>query len=189
MSVATNGLAVWACLAVLTGCTARQEYHRVEQAPKGIQIDDLASARSGTPHRSRISNRYPAPYEQVWQAALAVVPKLEQLGELPVSKSDKATGRIEVRETHRTDQGEPQRSAEELAFRGWKDDFLIEIQALSADETQITVRRTVLGIPGFRACRGHRGCLHPRRGYEPEESNGEIEEWFLTQVENELGRR
>jgi hypothetical protein len=152
-----------------------------------MQTKELASATSTKSHRSRVSIRYPASYETVWDATVRVVPKLEQLGELPVSKYDKTHGRIEVRETHTTPQDGPQSGVEDLSFKGWKDDFVIEVRRVSETETKVTVLRTVLGIPGFRACRGgHQGCVRPRRGYEPEESNGEIEYWVLTQIEDEL---
>lgn len=172
----------------LIGCTASHDVHRVEQPPSGMQIKELASATATQSHRSRVSTSYPASYDLVWDAALRVVPKLEKLGELPVSKYDKPHGRIEVRETHTTPQDGPQTSAEDLSFKGWKDDFLIEVRRVSDAETKVTVHRTVLGIPGFRACRGHRGCIRPRRAYEPEESNGEIEDWVLTQIQDELKR-
>ena len=181
------GLAAWwAWWVLLIGCSSSEEFRRVEQAPAGMQINELGSATATQLRRSRVSNRYAASYEAVWDAAGRVVPKLEQLGELPVTRYDKPQGRIEVRETHTMRQDGPESTVEDLAFRGWKDDFVIEIRRVSDTVTKVTVHRTVLGIPGFRACRAHRGCVRPRRAYEPEESNGEIEEWFLTQVEEEL---
>ena len=174
---------------MLIGCGTGQEFHRVEQPPAGMQTKELASATSTQSHRSKVATRYAASYDQVWDAAVRAVPKLEQLGELPLSKYDKAHGRIEVRETHTTPQEGPQTSAEDLSFKGWKDDFVIEVRRVSDTETKVIVHRTVLGIPGFRACRGHRGRIRPRRAYEPEVSNGEIEDWFLTQIQDELAKR
>ena len=159
----------------------------MEQVPEGMQINELASASARQLHRSRVSDRFAAPYEVVWDAVVRVVPKLEQLGEMPLSTYDKRHGRIEVRETHTSRQDDSDATAEDRAFRGWKDDFVIEVSRVSDMDTKITVHRTVLGLPGFRACRFHRICT--RRNYEPEVSNGRIENWFLTQVEDELKKR
>lgn len=176
---------LWSLL--LVGCASSEDFRRVEQPPEGIQISELASATSTRLHRSQVSGRFEAPVAVVWDAAVRVVPKLERLGELPRSTYDRRKGRIEVRETHSTRQDAPEAAAEDMAFRGWKDDFVIEVKQASDTETTVTVHRTVLGIPGFRACRFHQLCN--RRGYEPEVSNGQIEDWFLTQVEDELKKR
>ncbi len=117
----------------------------METPPEGMQVTEFASTTAPHSHRSSISNRYDAPYDAVWDSVVRVVPELEKLGEMPVSRFDKPQGRVEVRETHVTREG-PQSSMEDLSFKGWKDDFVIQVRRLSDTETKVTVHRIVRGL-------------------------------------------
>ena len=75
---------------------------------------------------------------------------------------------------------------DELRLRGWIDEFRFQVTALSADRTKVTVARTVRGIPGFWICPYTLAACG--KGYEPEVSNGKLEDWILTQIEDDLAR-
>jgi hypothetical protein len=70
---------------------------------------------------------------------------------------------------------------------GWKDEFLIQVIAISERRTTVTVSRTVLALPRFRFCI-YVAAMCERGTYEPEVSNGRIENWVLTQITDELER-
>ena len=178
------GLLVTGCLLSLSGaCSSQPEFERVEEYPEGIQVDSAASAWSNKLHSSNVSDRYPAGYEKVWAATKRVAQHFENLHGKPVMRIDEKQGRIELRDTHRVDRSK-EYNPDALRIQGWKDEFLIKVEALDPNRTKVTVSRTVVGIPAFRICEDvlvSCGAL-----YEPEVSNTRIEDWILTKIEDDL---
>ena len=172
-------------LGSLAGCGGDQ-FERVEQRPEGIQIDDVASGWASQSHTSHVSDRYNAPYATVWAATLRVAQRVEQLGVKPALRLDPARGEIAVRESRLMNQAETDYDPDELRLRGWIDEFRFQVTALSADQTKVTVARTVRGIPSFRICPYTLAACD--KGYEPEVSNGKLEDWILTQIEDDLAQ-
>ncbi len=96
---------------------------------------------------------------------------------------DEQNGSIELRDTHRVDKTKEYNPDAER-IQGWKDEFLIKVEALDTNRTMVTVSRKVVGIPTFRLCGDDLvqcGAL-----YEPEVSNAQIEDWILTKIEDDL---
>jgi hypothetical protein len=75
---------------------------------------------------------------------------------------------------------------DDLRLRGWIDEFVFQVTALSANRTKVTVARTVRGIAAFRLCPYTLAAC--TKGYEPEVSNGKIEDWILTRIEDDLAQ-
>jgi len=171
-------------LAAASGC-ASEEFHRVETLPEGIQINDVASGMAKTSHTSHVSDRYDAPYADVWAATLRVANRLKHQGVKPVMLVDQARGEIKLRETHiiSNEEFDP----DELRLRGWVDEFQFQVTALQDGRSKVMVARTVQGIPAFRVC----GFVIDAcdSGLEPEVSNGHMEDWILTQIEDDLARK
>ena len=172
-------------LGTQAGC-AGDQFERVEQRPEGIQINDVASGWATRSYASQVSDRYDAPYAVVWTATLVVAKRVEQLGVKPAMRLDPAQGEIAVRESRLMNPAETDYDPDELRLRGWIDEFRFQVTALSADQTKVTVARTVRGIPGFRICPYTLAACG--KGYEPEVSNGKLEDWILTQIEDDLAR-
>lgn len=181
------GIAAWIFLSLgpLAGCAA-DHFERVEEQPVGIEISDVASGMATRSYASHVSDRYNAPYATVWAAALRVARRVELMGSKPVLRVDPARGEIAIRENRvvRPDGGDY--DPDDLRLRGWIDEFLFQVTALSADRTKVTVARTVRGITAFRLCPYTLAACSS--GYEPEVSNGKIEDWILTQIEDDLGQ-
>jgi hypothetical protein len=176
---------VLVALACAAGC-AGEGFKRVEEQPVGIEINEVASGRASKSYASHVSDRYDAPYEAVWAAATRVARRVEQMGVRPVLRLDSTRGEIVVRENRVTRQDGSDYDPDDLRLEGWIDEFLFQVTALSADRTKVTVARTVRGIPRFRICPYTLAAC--ARGYEPEVSNGMIEDWILTQIEDDLAR-
>jgi len=172
-------------LGTRTGC-AGDQFERVEQRPEGIQINDVASGWATRSYASEVSDRYDAPYAVVWDATLRMARRVENLGVKPALRLDPARGEIAVRESRLMNPAETDYEPDELRLRGWIDEFRFQVTALSADQTKVTVARTVRGIPSFRICPYTLAACG--KGYEPEVSNGKLEDWILTQIEDDLGQ-
>ena len=69
-------------------------------------------------------------------------------------------------------------------IEGWKDEFLIKVEALDSNRTKVTVSRKVVGIPSFRLCGDD--LVQCGSLYEPEVYNAKIEDWILTKIEDDL---
>lgn len=178
------GMLIIGCIFGLSGaCSGQQEFKHVEEYPEGIQIDPTKSALASKLETTTVSDRYPAGYDEVWAATKRVAQHFEKLHGRPVMRVDEENGQIELRDTHRVDRtGGYNPDAERI--EGWKDEFLIKVEALDSNRTKVTVSRKVVGIPSFRLCGDDLvqcGAL-----YEPEVSNAEIEDWILTKIEDDL---
>lgn len=173
-------------LSCLGGC-AGDQFERVEERPEGIQIDDVASGWASRSHASQVTDRYDAPYAAVWASTLRVAKQVEAMGVKPAVLVDPARGQIQVRESRVINQEDTDYDPDELRLRAWIDEFRFQVTALSDDRTKVTVSRTVRGIPGFRICAFVVAACGG--GYEPEVSNGRIEDWILTQIDDDLPQR
>jgi len=178
------GILVCVCVLGLSGaCSSQPEFERVEEYPEGIQIDSMASALSNKLHTTNVSDRYAAGYDEVWAATKRVAHHFEKLHGKPVMRIEEKDGTIELRDTHRVDKTKGYNPDAER-IEGWKDEFLIKVEALNSTRTKVTVSRKVVGIPSFRLCGDDLvqcGAL-----YEPEVSNVKIEDWILTKIEDDL---
>lgn len=178
------GILVCVCVLGLSGaCSSQPEFERVEEYPEGIQVDSVASALSNKLHTTNVSDRYAAGYDEVWAATKRVAHHFEKLHGKPVMRIEEKDGTIELRQTHRMDKTKGYNPDAER-IEGWKDEFLIKVEALNSTRTKVTVSRKVVGIPSFRLCGDDLvqcGAL-----YEPEVSNAKIEDWILTKIEDDL---
>ena len=171
-------------LGLLGSCSSDREFERVEKYPEGMQIDSTASAFSSDKlHTTRVSDRYPAGYNEVWAATKRVARHFEKLYGEQVVKIDEKDGRIEMRGKHRVNKTKEYNPDAER-IEGWKDEFLIKVVALDPTRTKVTVSRTVVGIPSFRICPDD--LVQCGGLYEPEVSNAKIEDWILTKIEDDL---
>lgn len=173
----------------LTACVTDPSFERVEAFPKGPQVNQAASAFSGGVHTSHISDRYAAPYEVVWDAAKRVIERVEQTGIRPTATFDHEKGVILLTEDHREDEAKTMDNPDTLRIKGWMDEFRIEVITLSSTQTKVIVSRKVLGIPIDRLCLNSPSVCRARTNYEPEVSNGRIEDWILTQIEDDVAKR
>lgn len=167
------------------GC-ASESFHRVEALPEGIQINSVASGFANKSHTSHVSDRYAAPYADVWAATLRVANRVKHQGIKPVMVVDQARGEIKLRETHEMRNTDQEYDPDELRLRGWVDEFQFQVIALDAGRTKVMVARTVRGIPAFQVCGFVIAAC--QSGLEPEVSNGHMEDWILTQIEDDLAR-
>ena len=177
-------LVLFACLLGLLGaCSSQPEFERVEEYPEGMQVDQAKSAFANKLQTTTVSDQYPAGYDEVWAATKRVAHHFEKLHGKPVIRIDEKNGSIELRDTHRVDKSKGYNPDAER-IQGWKDEFLIKVEALDSNRTKVTVSRKVVGIPTFRLCGDDLvqcGAL-----YEPEVSNAKIEDWILTKIEDDV---
>ena len=176
----------WAlgCVVVLTGaCSNPPEYERVEGFPEGMQVDTTQSALADNLEPTKISKQFPAELRIVWDVTKKVARGFkEREGELTLEIDEKQRS-IHLSGTHRADETKGY-SADVVRIRGWKDQFHITVEALDRSRTNVTVSRTVVGIPYFRLCR--EALVDCGSFYEPEVSNAKIEQWILSEVDKNL---
>lgn len=191
-----------AALAVLVGlilplaCSNTIRFERVETFPSGIQIDTFASAWVNDVHPSSVNVLFDARYADAWQAAKLVAGRLERKVEKADTVVDEEAGRIRITDDNEILQEVASDAGHEGNLRrpgasrltGWKDEFLIEVKAVSEGRTTVTVSRAVVALPRFRFC-FYVAAMCKRGTYEAEVSNGQIENWVLTQITDELARR
>ena len=180
-------------LTLTAGCSPTLRFERVEHFPPGIQIDTYASAWTNRLRPSEVSEQFDARYEDVWQAAKEAARRLGQRVEKAELIIDGAAGKIQildeqhVPENTAADTGTPGtlRRPKGSKLSGWRDEFLILVSSLSERRTKVTVSRVVLGIPRFRFC-FYVAAMCERGTLEPEISNGQLENWLLTQISDVL---
>lgn len=173
-------------LGLLAACSGEQRFQRVEEFPRGPQINYAASSFLTQVHTTHVGDRYTAPYEVVWAAAKRVVERVEQTGIKPKVSLDEEKGLIILTTDHRDEEAKTMFNPDPLRIKGWRDEFRIEVVKLPDARTKAVVSRTVLGIPYDRRCPDRTlECPTPII-YEPEVSNGKIENWILTQIEDAI---
>jgi hypothetical protein len=174
---------------MLVACSGERAFQRVEDFPAGPQIDYTASAFGTGVRTTHVSDRYHSPYEAVWLATKRVVERVEQTGIKPKVSFDESKGLIVLTEDHRDDAAKTMNNPDRLRIKGWRDEIRIEVVKVSDDRTKVTVSRTVLGMPYDKICLDRtRTCKDPIP-YEPEVSNGKVEDWILTQIEDAVATR
>lgn len=171
---------------IAAGGCSDEKFHRVEQQPEGMQIDPVASGMTNKSHTSHVTDRYNASYADVWAATLRVANRVKQQGVKPVMLADQAKGEIKLRETRLMQRTDEEFDPDELRLRGWVEEFVFQVAAMSNGRCKVTVSRTVRGIPAFRVCGFVQAAC--ASGLEPEVSNGHMEDWILTQIEDDLAR-
>ena len=184
---------VW--LSLPTACSNTIRFERVEHFPAGIQIDTFASAWMNSIQPSQVSEQFDARYADVWQAAKIVAGRLERKVERAETIVDEDAGRIQITDDNEVTQDVTSDAGHQGNLRrpgtsrltGWKDEFLIHVNAMSEGRTAVTVSRAVLALPRFRFCL-YVAAMCKRGTYEAEVSNGQIENWVLTQITDELAR-
>lgn len=184
---------VW--LSLPTACSNTIRFERVEHFPSGIQIDTFASAWINRVHPSQVSEHFDARYADVWRAAKIVAGRLERKAEKAETTIDEEGGRIQITDDQEVIQDVTSETGDHVTLRrsgasrlaGWKDEYQIQVVAISEGGTTVTVSRAVLALPRFRFC-FYVAAMCERGKYEPEVSNGQIENWVLTQITDELER-
>jgi len=175
-------------LGLLAACSGEQRFQRVEQFPRGPQINYAASSFLTQVHTTHVSDRYTAPYAGVWAAAKRVVERLEKAWAKPTASVDEDMGVIVLTTDHREDEAKTMFNPDPLRIKGWRDEIRIKVIELYEDRTKVVVSRTVLGAPYDRRCPDRSlECAKPII-YEPEVSNGQIENWILTQIEDAIAK-
>jgi hypothetical protein len=175
-------------------CANATRLERVDEFPAGIQIATFTSAWMNRLHPSEVSRTFAVRHARAWQTAKAVARRLEARRAKVESRYDEEAGSIRITSEQQIDELSSDEDASiglrkpgRSRLSGWKDEFLIQVTALSAGETRVLVSRTVLGIPRFRFC-FHVAAMCELGKYEPEISNGRVEQWVLTQIADELAR-
>ena len=164
------------------------EYHRVEKFPEGMNTNEFASATHTRLHTTKVSNRYQASYSEVWEATVRVARQFEKHYGQPILHIKAKKGSIHFSETNFFDRRKMPNNVETERLRGWKEQVTIKVRSIKEDLTKVTVFRTVEGMvyytPGQSAI-GF-GVRSYRKYLEPEISNGELEDWFLTKIEDDV---
>ena len=169
-------------------CSTEPSFHRVEEFPEGMNTDQLASATHTRLHTTHVSNRYQAGFDEVWDATVQVAKNFEKHYGQPILHINKKKKSIYFSETNLFDRKKMPNNIETERLRGWKEQVKIKVRSIKAKLTKVTVYRTVEGMvyytPGTAAIgfgvRSYQDFL------EPEISNGEIEDWFLTKIEDQV---
>ena len=182
-------------LSLPAACSNTIRFERVEHFPAGVQVDTFASAWINRVHPSQVSEHFDARYADVWQAAKIVAGRLGRKVEKAETIIDEENGRIQITDdqeviedvTSDTGNHESLRRSGASRLAGWKDEYQIQVVATSEGRTTVTVSRAVLALPRFRFC-FYVAAMCKRGTYEAEVSNGQIENWVLTQITDELQR-
>jgi hypothetical protein len=160
-----------ALLYPVTSLAQDKEFKRVEQYPRGDQIAVMSSTfLAGAINMHTEQNVYQAPYEKVWAAAQRAAQALSKAGGQSVVSTDEQSGKIQNGKINQDD----------LIGRGsfqWADEFITEVTRLTASMTQVTVSRKVVKKTTN---------LHGEYVWQTASSNGKIERWVLTQIEDEI---
>ncbi len=153
-----------------------------------MNTDELASATHTRLHTTKVSNRYQASYAEVWEAANQVALGFEIRYGKPILHINKKKGTIRFSDTNLFDRKKMPNNIETERLRGWKEQVEIKVRPLKKDLIKVTVYRTVEGMVYYTPGAGAIGFgVRSYRNYlEPEISNGELEDWFLTKIGDEV---
>jgi hypothetical protein len=169
-------------------CSTNPDYHRVEEFPEGMNTDELASATHTRLHTTQVSNRYQGNYSDVWEATIRVARQFEKHYGKPILHINKKKGSIRFTDTNLFDRKKMPNNVETERLRGWKEQVKIKVRTLKKDLIKVTVFRTVEGMVYYTPGAGAIGfgVRSYRNFLEPEISSGELEDWFLTKIEDEV---
>lgn len=162
---------------ITSSCATGGEVTRVETFPKGEQTNILIGGlMSGLKDTNVVERVYPAPYEKVWAAVKRVAERFDKVGKRPLVTVDEKNGRVQNGEL-------TQDALIGLGGGAWADEFLMEATAVSATQTRVAVGRKVVRKETTTLAGGRRGV---EGRWKSQWSNGQIEKWLLTQIEDEL---
>lgn len=169
-------------------CSMDPGYHRVEEYPEGMNTDQWASASHTRLHTTQVSNRYQGNYSDVWEATIRVARQFEKHYGKPILHINKKKGSIRFSDTNLFDRKKMPNNVETERLRGWKEQVKIKVRTLKKDLIKVTVFRTVEGMVYYTPGAGAIGfgVRSYRNFLEPEVSSGELEDWFLTKIEDEV---
>ena len=169
-------------------CSTNPQYHRVEEFPEGMNTDQLASATHMRLHTTQVSNRYQASYEEVWEATVQTARGFEIRYGKPILHINKKKGTVRFSDTNLFDRKKMPNNIETERLRGWKEQVTIKVRTVKNDLIKVTIFRTVEGMVYFNPGQSATGIgVRTYRQYlEPEISNGELEDWFLTKIGEEV---
>jgi len=171
MKVCARLLLLLFLLACPTSMTFAQEkrFKRVEKFPAGEQTNEwIGSFMSGVKDVNIEEYTFEFPYEKVWGAAVRASESFSKAGGRPVVAVDAAGGRIQ--------NGKVSLDATlGMGATAWMDEFVIEVARLTQNLTKVAVTRKVVEKQ-----------ISGDRPWKTVWSNGKIERWILTQIEDEL---
>ncbi len=145
-----------------------KHFKRVETFPTGNQTKWLlGSLLSGIKDYNIVQYTFEAQYEIVWPVMKRVSQTFSKVGGRPVVAIDESTGRIQNGMIN-------QNGMIGMGSGAWMDEFLMEAKKLDTKTTVVIARKIVQrGYTGSREWKTH--C-----------SNSKIENYLLTQIEDEL---
>jgi len=170
--------------ALIQGCTTLGNLSgigtsssRVEQFPEGEQVNTLIGGFFGGLKDVNVETRvFDARYNKVWSATKRTADKLDKIGKRPLVLVDEKNGRISngvITET----------ALIGLGGGAWADQFQIEVTSVSDNKTKVDVARKVVEKQMVTLAGARRGI---EGNWKSQWSNGNIEKWILTQIEDQL---
>lgn len=157
-----------------------QSKHFVREAkfPEGEQINSLIGGFfSGTKDVNVEEFTFSEPYTKVWNVCKKISDKFDKIGKRPVINTNEKTGRINI--------GKIEQDAL-IGAGGWLDEFLIEATEVSPNHTKVSVTRKVVERELDEKVDRVRRVKSYEHTWRTQWSNGKIERWLLTQIEDEL---
>jgi len=175
---------VLAGLPILSGCATLgnlsgigSSSERVEQFPEGKQVNILVGGLlSGLKDVNVETRVFDAPYNKVWSAAKLTAEKLDKVGKRPLVLVDEKNGRISNGVIN-------QNILIGLGGGTWVDQFQIEVTSVLGSKTKVDVARKVVEKQFVTLAGARRGI---EGNWKSQWSNGNIEKWILTQIEDQL---
>lgn len=168
---------LWSCVVALglLGLKADAgESMRVEEFPVGKQTDLWTSAiLSGFELGNSAEKVYAYPHDKVWVAVKTASERLAKVGKRDIVSVDEKTGRIQNGKIS-------QDAALGMSTGAWLDEIFTEVVPVSQNETKVVVYRRVVQVILKRQRGGY------ERQWRTAQSNGQIENWVLTQIEDQL---
>lgn len=162
---------------IASSCATGGEFTRVETFPTGEQTNVLIGGlMSGLKDTNVVERVYQAPYEKVWTAVKRVAERFDKVGGRPLVAVDEKNGRIQNGRL-------TQDALIGLGGGAWADEFVMEATAVSPSQTRVAVARRVAEKEVATLAGGRRGI---EGRWKSQWSNGRVENWLLTQVEDEL---
>lgn len=147
-----------------------KRFKREENFPKGSQTNSLiGSFLSGLKDVNAITHTFDAPYQKVWAEVKQTAKKFDKEGGRRIVGIDEEAGRVQNGKIDLN-------NTIGMGALAWLDEFLIEATAVG-DQTKVSVTRKVVqnDIKGNFS-----------REWKTQYSNGKIERWLLTQIEDSL---
>jgi len=171
-------------LPILSGCATlgglsetNISSERVEKFPEGEQVNILVGGFfSGLKDVNVETRVFDAPYGKVWSVAKLTAEKLDKVGKRPLVLVDEKNGRISNGVITRN-------TLIGLGGGAWMDQFRIEVTSVSDNKTKVDVARKVVEKEVVTLAGGRRGI---EGRWKSQWSNGNIEKWVLTQIEDQI---